>query len=79
MIIHEYLVRIYQDEMLAQAEQIRLISRVKLRSYRVNSFYAQTMAWLGNIMCSWGSQLVQRFGKKTDSFQSGAIEQKLNA
>ena len=78
MMIHEHLVRIYQDEMLAQAEQARLISIAKRRPFRVNSYYAQTLAWLGNLMCSWGSQLEVRFGKKTARYPTGSIDQKLN-
>jgi hypothetical protein len=79
MIIHEDMVRFYQDEMLTHAEQNRMISIAKGRPFSVNSYYAQILAWLGNIMCSWGSQLVKRFGKKTDSYQAGSIGQKVNA
>jgi len=61
-----------------QAEQFRLISIAKRRPSRVNSYYAQIMTWLGNLLCSWGSQLAVRFGKKTESFQSGGTDQKLN-
>jgi hypothetical protein len=77
MIIQEYLMRIYQDEMLAEAERNRLISKAKRSPVSVNSYHARSLTWLGNLMCSWGSLLEERFGDQTASQQSGSIEKGL--
>ena len=73
MIVHEYLARIYQEEMLAEAERIRLIAKSKRRPAKGNSFYARSLAWLGNLMCSWGSLLEKRFSEQEAGQQSGSI------
>jgi hypothetical protein len=78
MIVHEYLARIYQEEMLAEAERIHLITKAKRHPVRVNSFYARSLAWLGNLMCSWGSLLEKRFSEQEAGQQSGSIGKGLN-
>ena len=77
MIIHEYLIRIRQDEILAEAERSRLINEAKRRPVKVFSFYARSLAWLGGILINFGSLLEKRFGKENVINHSQSIDRSL--
>ena len=78
MIIHEYLVRIRQDEILAEAEHARLIKKAKPRPVKVFSFYARSLALLGGILCNLGSPLEKRFREEVAINHSQSIDRNLN-
>lgn len=77
MIIHENLAHLRQEEILAEAERRRLISKAKLHPVRINSYSARSMAWLGSLMHIWGSRLEKRFGKDAVVNHSQSIDRSL--
>ena len=64
MIINEYLAQSRHQEFLAEAERNRLLSTAEHRPARVISTYTRFLAWVGGVMCSWGSLLEKRFGEQ---------------
>ena len=74
MIVHEYFVRMRNEELLAEAERRRLIKEFRQRPPWFNTNFARSLTWLENLMCRWGSLLARRFGEETAINLSGSIE-----
>jgi len=77
MIMQEYLMKIRYEELLKEVEQIRLINSVKRHPVKGYRFYANSLAWLGGILCGLGSQLEKRFGDEVVINHSQPIDRRL--
>ena len=74
MIIEEYLVKIHQDELHAEADRNRLLSVASQNPVQKFSLNARFLTWLGGKLRSWGSRLEDRFAAEAASNQSRSID-----
>lgn len=61
MFFDEELMRLHQQQLLKEAENSRLISKLIVRSPRRGAVYAMAFAWLGIRLCRWGTLLQEHF------------------
>lgn len=62
MIIHENLIYLRHEQMLAEAKRIHLAARADRRPIRINQFYGPILNRLGSLLSRWGGNLQDRFG-----------------
>jgi hypothetical protein len=77
MIMQEYLMKVRYEELLKEVEQIRLINSVKRHPVKGYRFYANSLAWLGGILCGLGNKLEKRFGDEVAIDYSHPIDRSL--
>jgi hypothetical protein len=79
MLFNEHLVRIRHEEMLAEAERIRLVSLVNRQSKKRKSFFSVSLNWMGNLLCKLGGFLQERFGEQDLVDQSQTMDTGIRA
>lgn len=79
MIINEHLVRIRHEEMLAEAERIRMVSLANRSSRKKKSVYGILLNWVGSLLCRWGDLLQERFGDQDLVDQSQTMDTGIQA
>ena len=70
MIIEEFLVKIRQEELLAEADRNRLLAAAKHKPDHSLSLGARFLTWLGGQLRRWGSRLEDRFAAESASTRS---------
>jgi len=79
MIFNEYLVRIRHEEMLAEAERVRMVSMAIRSSSKKKSYYGVALNWVGNLFCKLGGLLQERFGDQKLVDQSPTMDKGVQA
>jgi hypothetical protein len=78
MITQEFLVKIRQKELQAEADRNQLLAVAKQNPVQSFSVSARVLTWLGGHLRSWGSQLEDRFAAEAASNQVKSVDRRLN-
>ena len=74
MIIEDFLVKIRQEELLAEADRNRLLAAAKPKRVHSFSLSARFLTWLGGQLRRWGSRLEDRFAAESASTRSQSVD-----
>jgi hypothetical protein len=78
-VIEEYYIKMRQQELLAEAEQRRLLANYKSTKPFGLLFAARLLLWLGALLSRWGRQLQVELALDSDSDQVQSIDCGLSA
>ncbi len=78
MFFYEDLMRMRHEEILAEAENSRLLAISRRKSVAVASTSARFLVWFGGLLRVWGCQLEERFSVNVCVNQAQPVDRGLN-
>ncbi len=78
MIISEEFMRVRQGELLAEAENNRLLVLAKRKPGTAISMSARLLVWFGGLLRRWGCRLEERFSVDVCVNQAQSVNRGLN-